>query len=35
VTAGEAPAARAELERLLAAPDSLPSDLEEEPPEDR
>jgi monofunctional biosynthetic peptidoglycan transglycosylase len=35
VTAGEAPGARAELERLLAAPPSLPTDLEEEPPEDR
>ena len=35
VAAGEAPAARAELERLLAAPPTLPSDAEEEPPEDR
>ena len=30
----EAPAARSELERLLAAPPTLPSDLDEEPPED-
>jgi monofunctional biosynthetic peptidoglycan transglycosylase len=35
VTAVEAPAARAELERLLAAPPTLPTDAEEEPPEDR
>jgi len=34
VAAGEAPAARDELERLLAAP-PLPSDADEEPPEDR
>jgi monofunctional biosynthetic peptidoglycan transglycosylase len=35
VAAGEVPAARAELERLLAAPPTLPFDVEEEPPEDR
>jgi monofunctional glycosyltransferase len=35
VTPAEAPAARAELERLLAAPPTPPSDADEEPPEDR
>ena len=35
VAAGEAPAARDELERLLAAPPGPPSDADEEPPEDR
>jgi monofunctional biosynthetic peptidoglycan transglycosylase len=35
VAPDQAPAARAELERLLAAPPVLPSDAEEEPPEDR
>ena len=34
VAAAEAPAARSELERLLAAPPALPSDVDEEPPED-
>ncbi len=35
VPAAEAPAARSELlERLLAAPPALPSDADEEPPED-
>ncbi len=34
VPAGEAPAARAELERLLGAPAPLPSDADEEPPPD-
>ena len=34
VPAAEAPAARAELERLLAAPPALPSDADEEPPEE-
>jgi monofunctional biosynthetic peptidoglycan transglycosylase len=35
VTPAEAPAARAELERLLAAPPTPPTDADEEPPEDR
>ena len=35
VAPDQAPAARAELERLLAAPPVLPSDAEEEPPDDR
>jgi monofunctional glycosyltransferase len=34
VTPAEAPAARSELERLLATPPALPSDADEEPPED-
>jgi monofunctional biosynthetic peptidoglycan transglycosylase len=34
VLPAEAPAARSELERLLAAAPALPSDLDEEPPED-
>ncbi len=34
VAAADAPAARAELERLLEAPPALPSDADEEPPED-
>ena len=34
VPAAEVPAARSELERLLATPPALPSDADEEPPED-